>query len=257
MPKGDITQIQHIVFIIKENRSFDEYFGTLQGVDGATQGTISTGQVIPLGRSPDMTPADIGHRFFDAHAAIDGGKMDGFDVEYGGNVVGSYLAYTQMTEQDIPNYFAYARYFSVGDRMFGALNGPSLPNHLYTIAAQSGGVFSNPQVGSNAWGCDSSPGTTVEQMDSDGVVNTIFPCLDFPTLADSLESAGISWKGYGPIQGESGFLWSTFDAIKHIRYSPLWTTNIVPDTQFISDVQNGQLPDWTSQRTSSWQRLRG
>jgi phospholipase C len=245
-PLGDMTQIQHIVFIIKENRSFDEYFGTFPNANGTTQGVLSTGQTITLGHTPDMTPADVGHRFFDAHAAENGGKMNGFDVEYGGNIVGSGLALTQFTQQDIPNYFAYASYFTLGDNMFGAINAPSLPSHLYTIGAQSGGIFSNPAVGAAAWGCDSSADTTVDQLDSDGVINTIFPCIDFQTLADSLETAGISWMGYGPIQGESGFLWNTFDAIKHIRYSSLWTTNIVSDTQFITDVQNGTLP------TVSW-----
>jgi phospholipase C len=245
-PPG-LSKIQHVVFIIKENRSFDEYFGAFtpqagQTVNGTTQGVLSTGQVINLGHTPDMTPADIGHRFFDAHAAENGGLMNGFDTEYGGNIVGEDLAYTQMQETDIPNYYKYALYFTLADNTFGAINAPSLPSHLYTIGAQSGGIFSNPAVGANAWGCDSTPNTTVDQMNSEGVVSQIFPCIDFQTLADNLETAGISWMGYGPIQGESGFLWNTFDAIKHIRYSDLWTTNIVSDTQFITDVQNGTLP---------------
>src|SRR6202035_3478169 len=48
-----IGVIQHVVYIIKENRSFDNYFGTFPGADGATSGPISTGQVIPLGHTPD------------------------------------------------------------------------------------------------------------------------------------------------------------------------------------------------------------
>ncbi len=240
-PPQGISQIQHVVFIIKENRSFDEYFGTFPGANGATTGELSTGQLVPLGHTPDMTPADIGHRYFDAHAAVNGGLMNGFDTEYGGNIVGENLALTQMTQADIPNYFAYASNFALADNTFGSINAPSLPNHLYTIGAQSGGIFSNPAVGSNAWGCDSTANTTVLQMNPEGIINEIFPCIDFQTLADELESAGITWAGYGPIQGESGFLWNTFDAIKHIRYGPLWS-NVVSDTTFITDVQNGTLP---------------
>jgi phospholipase C len=243
-PAG-MSQIQHVVFLIKENRSFDEYFGTFPGANGATMGQLSTGQMIQLGNTPDMTPADIGHRFFDAHAAENNGLMNGFDAEYGGNIVGEDLALTQMTQADIPNYFAYASAFTLADNTFGAVNAPSLPSHLYTIGAQSGGIIGNPAVGSNAWGCDSTPNTTVLQLNTEGIVNEIFPCIDFETLADELDSAGISWAGYGPIEGESGFLWNTFDAIKHIRYGPLWA-NVVSDTTFITDVQNGTLP------TVSW-----
>ena len=41
-----ITLISHVVFIIQENRTFDNYFGSFPGADGATSGPISTGQVI-------------------------------------------------------------------------------------------------------------------------------------------------------------------------------------------------------------------
>ena len=45
-PRG-LADIQHIVFIIKENRSFDHYFGQFPGVDGATSATISTKKTFP------------------------------------------------------------------------------------------------------------------------------------------------------------------------------------------------------------------
>jgi phospholipase C len=56
-----LDKVEHIVFIVKENRTFDNYFGTFPGADGATSGTISTGEVIPLRHAPDMTPRDIDH----------------------------------------------------------------------------------------------------------------------------------------------------------------------------------------------------
>src|SRR6478736_8878039 len=55
-----LMKIEHVVFIIKENRSFDTYFGTFPGADGATTGVISSGETIPLKRSPDRMPRDIG-----------------------------------------------------------------------------------------------------------------------------------------------------------------------------------------------------
>lgn len=237
-PAG-FSAIQHIVFIIKENRTFDNYFGTFAGADGATSGTLSTGKTIPLGHTPDKTPRDICHGWSCAIGAIDGGKMDQFNLIAGCNVNGDYLCYTQLRQQDIPNYFAYASNFVLADHTFSSLHGPSLPNHLYTVAAQSGGVEDNPSGG---WGCDAGSSSTVPVRGSDGTTTREFPCFDFETLADSLHNAGITWKYYAPSQGQSGYIWSTLDAIKHIRESALWTDNVVPYTQFASDAQSGQLP---------------
>src|SRR6202011_1700382 len=83
-PGEGIQKIQHIVFLIKENRSFDNYFGTFPGADGATTGKISTGDVIPLGHTPDRTPHDLCHSWFCATQSIDGGNMDRFDMVYQG-----------------------------------------------------------------------------------------------------------------------------------------------------------------------------
>ena len=230
--------IQHIVFIVKENRTFDNYFGTFPGADGATSGQISTGEVIPLGHTPDQMPHDIDHSFFPTVNAIHGGLMDQFDLIPGG---GDLLGYTQMMEADIPNYFAYARNFALADRMFSSLSGPSFPNHLYTVAAQSGRAIDNPDPWPN-WGCDGDPESLVRVMDEQGQVTTVFPCFEFTTLADRLEAAGISWKHYGPGPGQIGYIWSAFNAIGHIRFSSLWIDRVVSDTQFISDALEGNLP---------------
>src|SRR5262245_6834052 len=72
---GFRSKIQHIVYILKENRSFDNYFGTFPGADGATTGMISTGEFVTLGHSPDRTTHDLGHSWSDSHTAIDGGRM--------------------------------------------------------------------------------------------------------------------------------------------------------------------------------------
>jgi phospholipase C len=175
---------------------------------------------------------------------MDGGKMDGFDKIGGSgacNQNGDYLCYTQLQEADIPNYFAYARNFVLADHMFSSLHGPSLPNHVYTVAAQSGGVIniaSNPAD----WGCDADDNTTVEVMDGNGNVSDQPPCFDFQTLADSLQNAGITWKYYAPSRGETGYVWSTLNSIGHTRNTSLWADHVVSDTQFVNDAQAGQLP---------------
>ncbi|HUO24574.1 MAG TPA: alkaline phosphatase family protein [Candidatus Aquilonibacter sp.] len=240
------SPIQHIVFIFKENRSFDSYFGTFPGANGATTGTISTGQVIPLGHLPDLTPNDPGHGWPEALTSMDGGKMDMFDIIDGGNINGAFLSYSQFQQSDIPNYFAYAYNFVLSDNTFSSMHAGSFPQHLYSVAAQSDGVINIPfrtsgaQV--NGWGCDDPDDTYVQVMDEAGNVTGEFPCFDFPTLADSMESASIPWKYYAPRYGQQGYVFNTFNAINHIRNSSLWSSNVVPDTQFASDALNGLLP---------------
>ncbi len=235
-----MDKIKHIVFLVKENRTFDNYFGTYPGANGATSGKLSTGAVISLRHAPDMTPHDINHSYQTAVKAIDGGAMDKFDLIAGGNVKGDLLAYTQYNEGDIPNYFTYARNFVLADEFFSSLEGPSFPNHLYTVGAQSGGAINNPNT--PRWGCDAVATSRVQVMDDDGDLGSVYPCFDFDTLADRLEDEGLSWKYYAPGQDKSGYIWSALDAIKHIRLTSLWTQHVVPTEQFAKDAQNGELP---------------
>jgi phospholipase C len=240
-PHG-LNKIEHVVFIVKENRTFDHYFGTFLGANGATSGALSTGQVISLGRAPDVTPHDIDHSYQAAVTAIDGGAMDKFDLIAGGNVKGDLLAYTQYTEEDLPNYFKYARHFVLADAFFSSLKGPSFPNHLYTVGAQSGGAINNPANSQGRWGCDSPTNSRVQTLDEDDNVGHVYPCFDFDTLADRLEEKGLSWKYYAPGEGQSGYIWSALDAIRHIRLTSLWQQHVVPTEQFVQDAQTGNLP---------------
>jgi phospholipase C len=243
----DLNSIQHFVFIFKENRTFDNYFGTFPGAEGATTGMISTGEIIPLSRTPDVTPRDVHHQWISSVLSIDNGRMDKFDLIHDGaakacNVNGDYLCYSQLTEADIPNYFSYAKSFVLSDHFFSSLSGGSFPNHLYTVGAQSGGAITNPNSANSIWGCDSDPGVTVQVLDDAGVASNKFPCFDFPTLADSLQNAGITWKYYAPSFGEEGYQWSALDAIDHIRNTPLWQERVVPGANFIQDAESGNLP---------------
>lgn len=241
-----INQIQHIVFIIKENHSFDNYFGTFPGANGATTGKISTGQVLFLGHTPDQS-RDLGHTYNDAVVSIDSGKMDKFDVGVTlCNVNGDYQCMSQYQQSDLPNYWTYAQTFTLADNMFSSLEGPSFPNHLYTVAAQSGGAIGNPNDPNNQtspiWGCDAGATSTVTVMDTSGKKSEVFPCFDFQTLADSLQTAGVTWKYYAPSKGQSGYVWSALDAISHIRNGSLWGTNVAPYAQFTTDALAGTLP---------------
>ncbi|HXJ94619.1 MAG TPA: choice-of-anchor D domain-containing protein [Terriglobia bacterium] len=236
---GDITAIQHIVFFVKENRTYDEMFGAYPNpeADGASTGLLSTGQVIPLGVTPDILPRDLGHAFSVGTSALDNGKMDAFDKITSCNDNGDYLCMTEQSPANVPNYFAYANNFTLADRMFSSLHGPSFPNHLYTIAAQSGGAVDVPE-NTKRWGCDAPPGTTVPVIDDNGNLTNQYPCFDFETLADLLDGAGLSWKYYAGV----GAAMNSYDAINHIRNTSLWSTNVALPSQFITDAENNQLP---------------
>lgn len=243
--------IKHVVFFIKENRTFDNYFGTYPGANGATTAVDSEGETIPLQHEQDQVP-DIDHSFEGARDAYDRGKMDDFDLlssadtsnksrranPYANNSL------TQLYQSDIPNYWLYAQNFVLGDNMFSSLMGPSFPNHLYTIAAQSGGAIDLPPNNTVGWGCD-VPNEQVKVMSGNGSIHLQQACFNFQTLADELDVKGDSWRYYGPPAGGFGYHWSAFDAIKHIRYGKDWQY-VVPTQQFMQDATRGTLP------TVSW-----
>ena len=233
------TPIKHVVFIIKENRSFDHMFGTLPGVNGATRGKVRNGRQIPLAHAKDQTP-NFGHTWGDAQAAIDGGRMDNFTAE---RLCSSQGCYSQYTCSDIPDYCSYATNYLLADDFFSSESGPSYPNHQYLIASQSGDVRDNPIGFPTGWGCDAPPSEWVMVYDPNtGKKTKTFPCFDYATLADVLDAQNITWKYYAPPQGSSGYQWSAYNAINHVRNGSQWSSNVVNTSQFIADAANGSLP---------------
>jgi len=241
------TPIKHVVFIVKENRSFDEMFGTFPGANGASSCQVSDGKIINLGHTPNRVRS-MGHGWGDAHVAVDNGQMDRFDKVSAGNWKGDYMSCSQLWQQDIPNYFTYAQKFVLADNLFSSAETGSFPNHLFTVAAKSGPVESegwaviNSPPSSDAWGCDSPKDTLAETMTTSGKLGYIYPCFTYPNLADEMQAAGVSWRFYAPSRSQSGYVWSTLDAFSDIRNSGLWKTNVVGFDQFVTDAQKGKLP---------------
>src|SRR6266550_3491790 len=125
------TPIKHVVFLIKENRTFDNLFGTFPGANGQTWG-MDYGVSRPLTRGTDQRAHDIPHCYPCALAAYDGGRMDGFNQ----SVYADQWAYTQLHKDQLPNYWHWAGQNVLFDNFFASAQGPSFPNHLYSIAAQ-------------------------------------------------------------------------------------------------------------------------
>jgi phospholipase C len=249
------TPIKHVVFIIKENRTFDNLFGRFPGANGVTVGN-DQGEQRPLTQALDMVPEDIQHCYECALQAYDQGKMDGFATV---SDAADRYAYTQYRPQDLPNYWHWAEQFVLGDRFFASAQGPSFPNHLYTIAAQSGGVHDNPgqdiaQLRTHhhetglfkAWGCDSLPDASVPVFDSEGHEKQLPPCFDFQTEGDLLSAKDIPWAYYSATQHQNGYLWSAYDAVRHIRENPeVWQSHMFPVDGVLGDIKDGRLPPVT------------
>jgi phospholipase C len=252
-PPAGLTNIKHIVFIIKENRSFDQYFGTFPGVDGATTGLLSTGQVIPLGHTPDAMPDDICHTWNCQLQMMNYGGMNHFDLDTSCHQNGRLMCFTQMQQADIPNYFAYAQQYVIADRMFSSLHGTSFPNHLYTVAATSGGFTDQAhlpnQFLSKEPGCEAEALSTAPRIDQNGTVTQQYPCIDVTTLGDTLSGAGINWISYAPPH----IIFNGFTAVNHIHNSPMWAQHVAVETQFATDALAGNLPpvSWLVSNTHS------
>ncbi len=232
------SPIQHVIIIMKENRTFDNYFGQFPGVDGAITVTID-GKIQPPPHAPDRAP-DMNHSFQAAHTAYDNGKMDQFGtLKNQPTVNGLPQTFAQYTEQDLPGYWAYAKQYALFDHYFTSIMGQSLPNHLFPVAASSGGVISNPQgIKTEDPGCN-FPDAKVTIMGPSGKTTTGPACIDIPTLPNLLAQKGISWKGYG--------YWA-MGTFARIWNDPQMHKNLVSEPQLITDVKTGSLPavSWVS-----------
>ncbi len=153
------TKIKHIIIIMQENRSFDEYFGTYPGADGIPmQNDVpivcafdpQTNQCIRPYHDPDVVNVGGPHTSSAATTDINDGKMDGFITAFRNaqkncsnpdnpvcvpgeepDVMGWHDA------REIPNYWAYAQNFVLQDKMFEPTTAWSLPSHLFMVSAWS------------------------------------------------------------------------------------------------------------------------
>jgi phospholipase C len=251
--------IKHVVFIVKENRSFDHLFGRFPGADGVRVAD-DHGVIRPLTPANDQRQiADILHSYGAQIQSLDGGKMDGFNLSANADQ----YAFTQFRPNQAPNYFSYAHRFVLSDRFFASAIGPSFPNHLFSIAAQSGGTHDNPDRSvselrlqlaaglAKSWGCDIGPSGTIPVYDSVGGVKNIPPCFDFETEGDLLSTHDIPWSDYAATNQQYGYLWSAYSAMRRYREHPKrWAAHIRPVGNLISDIRNDLLPpvSWVTPR---------
>lgn len=237
----------------KEDHTFDSLFGRFPGADGATTYRTPDGRVHRLNHQPLQFLRSVSKTPADYRVAYDNGKMDGFSQIGGAEQTNGFtgkredVSDSQLYQSDIPNYWRYARTFTLADHFFSSVASNSFPNHLFTIAGEAAntddiptslGVSTHP----NRWGCDAPAGTLVEQRLRSGAYHFTFPCFGFSTLADTLAAQNLPWIYYAPGIDRPGYQWSAFDAIRHVRLGPAWQRHVHPYTQFARDARAGTLP---------------
>ena len=255
VPAVSSAYVKHVVLIVQENRTFDDFFATYPGADGATTGKMHDGKTIKLKKIPLEGPT-LSNGWSAFSVAYNGGKMDGFDLEkWGGPGQAGTRPYTYVDPVDVQPYWAMAQQYVLGDHMFQGQGSGSFTAHQELVAGgeqlDAAHALVNwpqpPKPGSFAWGCDAPKGTLTSLITQNDRVETgqgPFPCFTYESLADQLDAKGISWRYYaGPVApGGSGNLWNGYDAIKSVRYGSDWTSDIVsPPKTFLQDVANGKL----------------
>ena len=237
--------IKHIVFVIKENHSFDNLFARFPRADGtatAREGDRS----VPLGVTPDHTAVDIGHSGLETQMAANGGQMNRFYLLNGAIQFGRDYADSAYTQQIIPVYWSYAKHFALADHFFSTVLGPSFPNHLVTVAGQAMNTIDNPGGQTvESWGCDAGSQSRVRMESAAGVFSYHRPCFNVPTLGDLATQAGVSWRYYAAPYMKSGYIWAAYDYIAHDRFGAAWKHADIPYTRFSSDVAAGKLSSIT------------
>lgn len=248
---GSMREIEHVVVLMLENRSFDHYFGALAGVRGFDDPKALT---LPNGRSvfyqPDPKNPDgyllpwhldthrtsaqaipsTSHAWSVQHAAWNNGAMDNWLPAHraaDGDAVGPYtMGYYEW--QDIPFDYALAHAFTLCDGYFCSVMGPTWPNRLYLM---SGTIDPDGEAGGPI------------------ISNVVPQPYRWKTYAEQLEEAGVSWRVYQDEDDYGCNPLEFFQTFQDARPgSPLHKRGmrIGPADQFEYDVKHGKLP------TVSW-----
>jgi phospholipase C len=194
-----IHKIRHIVIIMQENRSFDNYFGTYPKADGIPGLAGHPGSVpcLPTRHGTCVKPFHDRHDinmggpygFAEGRADIDGGKMDGFVKQQetacrcaSHDVVGYHTA------AEIPNYWKYAHHFVLQDHLFQSVRSWSLPSHLYLTSLWSAYCTKHNDPAS----CTNTPQSPAEPSGF-GSPPPIYAWTDLTYL---LHKHHVSWRYY-------------------------------------------------------------
>ncbi|MDC0672671.1 phosphocholine-specific phospholipase C [Nannocystis radixulma] len=190
--EGSIMDIDHVVILIQENRSFDHYFGTMRGVRGfgdrftvPVAGAESvwhqrkSGDELVLPYHLDSTRGNAQrvegppHGFLDGQLAYDHGRLGAWPEVKGLESMGYY------SEQELPFQFALAEAFTVCDAYHCSIHSSTNPNRLFAFTGTNRLPGGPPAI-------DNDHDTLGDAADG----------YTWATYAERLEAAGVSWKVY-------------------------------------------------------------
>src|SRR4051812_10167287 len=212
------SPIKHVVIVMQENHSFDEYFGMLpkQGqplADGFTfdaQGKPTNSNPLPDGTQVPVRPhdqicsgANAGQSWNSTHKEIDGGKMDGFAAL-------NQHSMSYYDRSDLPFYYSLANTFTLANRWFASAPAQTYPNRRFLYAGTAYGNISTD---------------TSSYFD---------PPPPHGTIMDEYEKYGVSWHDYITDLPDTALIPSNFK-----RYPERYTGM----QQFYADARLGNLPD--------------
>ena len=238
------NKIQHVVWIMQENRSFDNLFQGYPGADTQSYGYDSNGNKIQLTPITLATPWDIDHSSTAFFQAYDNGKMDGFNREFTGAHRSKYpnpqYGYVPTSESAL--YFQMANQYVLGDRMFTSHIDASYISHQYMVAGQANHAVDFPSAW---WGCVKQRNVIPTLTQSRTYGKNIPVCQNYQTLGDELDAAGLTWRVYAASRGQY-ISWSGYDSIRHIRFGPDYNADVIPSSaQVLTDVRKGFLANMT------------
>lgn len=245
-------KIKHVVWIVQENRSFNDMFQGYPGATTAPSGETSTGKKIKLKPISLKTVYDIDHGASGMFAACAGtGKLPGTDcTNTGFNLEQEAEGPTNGQFGFVPHseskpYWDMAHEFVLADHMFASQLDESFVAHQYIIAAQA---HSSVDVPYGPWGCE---GGSVDKVATITKKRTIgpaqIPCFNYTTLGDELDAKNLSWRFYTSEYSEPlGGYWSGYQAVKHIIDGPDWAKDVItPQKRFLTDIKKGKLASFT------------
>jgi phospholipase C len=235
--------IQHVVVILQENHSFDNYFGTYPGANGIPPNVCmpynpgnssATACVKPFLTNDPITAHDLPHGFQSTVTAINNGSMNGFMLAE--NEDPNTMSYYDSST--IPYYWNFASHYVLADNFYSSVLSYSLPNHWYAIAGQA-----PPTSIYYGLGTGSPQGVKDAYLNESNTIRTV---------ADLLMNSTVTWKYYDFPLTAGGYNQSIKDglafnywnplAAKNSSYTTQYSPHFVPRADIFNDIGNNTLP---------------
>jgi phospholipase C len=208
-PPSNGFPIDHVFIIVKENHTFDNYIGSYPGANGVMAGVDSHGNVHNLDEPPTGLH-DAGPNTWEAaHADYDSGLMDGFDTaeqqwtDFAGFFArlsgGPWKSYAppsgSASGSRVDAYWHLAQSGVLCDNYFTSIMSQSTPNHMFLVAATSGGILSNSNLLTHE--CEFLDANGNLSKHPDHVTAAEVPT----TLMNELEKVGLTWRYFAEDPG--------------------------------------------------------